>query len=89
MRHHHQKCLEVYMNRSNKWRRENKKYRNSRRKANYDKTKKPRNNREWTEYEVLMLLTPSMGHDRELAEHFNRSVQAIQSKRYQLKRSTA
>lgn len=76
-----------------KWRKNNRKYRNSRRKSNYDKTKiasdrigiKPKSTRHrpWSEPEILVLLNPEIS-DREMSTLIKRSVQAIQQKRYSL-----
>ena len=62
--------------------------RNKARKANYDKSKpKKRTNRPWTEWEDMEITTWFvLRTDKELSKEINRSVQAIQQRRYLLKR---
>ncbi len=69
----------------NKYRKTHPKLRNKTRKSNYSKTRpKVKVRREWHIYEIEMLSFDVLT-DREIAGIINRSVQAIQQKRYKLK----
>lgn len=78
------------------WRKANPKYRNARRKSNYTKSRPPAEikkrrisgvkHRPWTSYELIFFsINRDLIKDRDLAILLNRSVQAIQQKRYLIK----
>ncbi len=76
--------------RKREFRLKNKDYRNKHRKTNYAKSRPDvRKHRTWTEEEIYSLNNWETCSDRELANHWNRSVQAIQQKRYELKKINA
>lgn len=66
------------------------KKRNECRRRNYRKTratesKRGATHRPWSQEEIDAILTWDLCTDKEISKHFNRSVQAIQQKRYLLK----
>lgn len=74
-----------YSNRKKKYRIRRKDIRNKSRKENYKSTRPEiRKRREWTPEECDAILNWDMCTDKEIGLHFNRSVQAIQQKRYKL-----
>lgn len=74
-----------YKKRKKVFRLKNKKMRNKSRKANYKKSRpKVRKNRPWSMWDVIMLKNLKES-DKWVAEYLDRSVQAIQQKRYMLK----
>lgn len=81
------------MNRQHVWRKNHIKYRNKSRKSNYDKSKVKRDNRHWEYNEIFALMFPLVDEngkkiytDRQLGKLLKRSVQAIQMKRYKIRR---
>ena len=85
-----------YRQRKIAWRLRNREKRRAQRQRHYDKTKiiaevtkrRPTGvpSRPWTEDECEAILTWDLCTEREIGKHFNRSVHAIQQKRYQLKK---
>lgn len=76
-----------YKARKKEYRLENTEKRNEQRKNNYASSRPPGPPRKvrWTDHQCTTILHPSCYSDRELAEAWNRSVQAIQHKRWKLK----
>jgi hypothetical protein len=75
------------MDRSNAWRKAHKKFRNKCRKKNYMKSRPAvRKNRPWTNEELYFVFEPGCWPDSALAISIGRSVQAIQQKRYLIKK---
>lgn len=74
------------MKRSNISRKKNKAKRNEYRKRNYSQSRPVvRKNRPWTQPQMALILS-NEGKDKHFSIIFNRSVQAIQQKRYKLKK---
>ncbi len=76
------------MDRSNAWRKKHKSIRNFNRQKNYRSSRPqgPRRHRPFSDVEIDLILDPGKCTDRMIGEIFNRSVQAIQTKRYSLKK---
>lgn len=71
-----------------KWRKTHTKTRNAYRKKNYDITKNDFAHTQWTHYDFLMMKRAEelQWTDAFLSSYLKRSVQAIQQKRYMLKK---
>lgn len=75
--------LGMKKDRSNLWRKGNKKIRNERRQRNYKKSRpETLEHNPWVEHEIKIITNPHRVSDAKLAKILGRSAQAIQQKRY-------